>query len=323
MDKVRMVAALLVMTGHLLHVKASNEGFLIGSHLEDILSSGSFAVVVFFGLSGIALRYQTQKYGISCRWMFARIIRLMPVYWITLIPPIIGYYLIGAKIEYPTFGFLISGVGLQAIINSLAVPPVNRPLWSLSVEIYLSSLLLVIGRYKKNSGILVLSLLIGFNLLFPENAIIRGLPIFYFGYLLPGIKLNFLSPKILRYLVASFPVFVLLVSPHVVQGRYAGFENFLVMNSLAGLVIISSLLFIKSTSSFFSDLSQRSYSLYAVHFPLIQLIDKTLFFSSPKTSAGQFLISVLVVSIATEIHYRFVEKPSIKYSRNYLIRTNS
>ena len=321
MDKVRIVAALVVMMGHLLHTKSSSSGFLIGSHLEKILSSGSFAVVVFFGLSGIALRFQTDKYGICFRWLVARFIRLMPVYWITLIPPIVGCYLFKVRIEYPAFGFLAAALGLQAIANGLSIPPVNGPLWSLSVELYLSASLFLLGRWKKTSGICVLAGLVLLNLLVPGNAILQGLPIFYLGYLLPGIQHKFIHIRVLITSLFFFSILDLLTIPSSVQGRFQGFANFLVCNLLASIIVAWSLLSFSAKSTFFAELSQRSYSLYAVHAPIVLFIDKILFSGEQKTSAGQVFISILVIFFATEILYRFIEKPSIRFSREYLTKS--
>ena len=316
-----MVAALVVMMGHLLHTKGSTSGFLIGSHLEKILSSGSFAVVVFFGLSGIALRFQTDKYGISFHWLVARFIRLMPVYWVTLIPPIVGCYLIGVKIEYPAYGFFVAALGLQAIANGLLIPPVNGPLWSLSVELYLSTSLLLLGRWKKSSGICMLAGLVLLNLLIPGNAILQGLPIFYLGYLLPGIQHKIRNVRVLIISLFSFSILALLTIPSSVQGIFQGFANFLVCNLLASIIIAWTLLSVGSERTLLAELSQRSYSLYAVHAPIVLFIDKILFSEDQKTSAGQILISIVFIFFATEVLYRFIEKPSIRFSREYLTKS--
>jgi peptidoglycan/LPS O-acetylase OafA/YrhL len=320
MDKVRMVAALIVMMGHLLHVKGDADGFLIGTHIESILSSGSFAVVVFFGLSGIALRFQTDKHGISTHWLMARIIRLMPVYWITLLPPIIGCYLIGIDIEYPSYGFVIAAFGLQAISPNLYIPPVNGPLWSLSVELYLSASLLVIGRWKRVSSLYILALLILINLLLPSNTILQGLPIFYFGYLCPGFNFNLMKSKAFKYPIILVPLLILFLEPRFVQSRFGEPLNYLVSTSLAALILIWTLTASSLKRDLLSDLSQRSYSLYAVHAPIMLFVDKIFFVNLAITSGLQILISIFSILVSTEILYRFVEKPSIKFSRRFLAK---
>ena len=315
-----MVAALVVMTGHLLHIKGSASGFLIGSHLEKILSSGSFAVMVFFGLSGIALRLQTDKYGISFRWFIARLIRLMPVYWITLIPPIIGCYLTGVKIDYPSYGFFVAALGLQAIANNLYLPPVNGPLWSLSVEIYLSASLLLIGRTKSFKAFFLLGFLILINWVTPGNPMLQGLPIFYFGYLLPSAKLNWCDNLVIKSIPIIIPVFVLLFSPELIQGKFSAFGNFILCSILASLIMTWCQISSGLEKTLLARFSQRSYSLYAVHFPLILFINKFLFEGKEYTSAIQVFVSIILVFLATEILFRFVERPSIVSARHYLSR---
>jgi peptidoglycan/LPS O-acetylase OafA/YrhL len=313
-----MAAAIVVMMGHFLHIKGSTSGFLMGTHLESILSSGAFAVVVFFGLSGIALRYQTEKYCLNFSWFTARLIRLMPVYWITLFVPLAGCYLIGVNISYPLYGFAFSALGLQAFFQDVAIPPVNQPLWSLSVEVYLSASLLVIGRFKRRSSFYIIPLLIMVAALFPSNLIVQGLPIFYLGYLLPSFKLTSSNNVFLKIVTILIPLSILILAPANLQDRHKGTVNLLISFSLAALILLASLIFAKSERTMLAAISQRSYSLYATHAPVLLFVDKTLFSNAQVLSAQQLLISLLLILFITEIVYRFIEVPSIKYSRRYL-----
>jgi peptidoglycan/LPS O-acetylase OafA/YrhL len=306
------------MFGHLLHVKGTSSGFLIGTQFDKIISSGAFAVVVFFGLSGIALRYQTDRYGLNARWLAARVIRLMPVYLITLFPPIIGCYLIGIQISYPTYGFVFAILGLQAFSSSIGIPPVNGPLWSLSVELYLSASLLAIGRLKKFPAYFGILFLVVANFLLPGQSILQGLPIFLYGFLLPGLKLNLGNKSELKLGIILIPISVLLLSPSSVQSKFPIFLNFLICTFLAGFVITWTLLVANKREGHWAKLSQRSYSLYAVHFPIILFIDKILFSERHASSAGQVILSLIAICLATEVLYQYVELPSIKYSRKFL-----
>jgi peptidoglycan/LPS O-acetylase OafA/YrhL len=176
----------------------------------------------------------------------------------------------------------------------------------------------LIGRSKKASGVSILAGLVFLNLIVPDNAIVQGLPIFYFGYLIPGIQHKFSDLKVLIKLFFFFSILALMVIPSSVQGRFQGFTSFVVSNLLASFIIIWSQTSFSSERTFLAELSQRSYSLYAVHAPIVLVIDKTLFSNDHVTSSGQIFISLLVISMGTEIIYRFVEKPSIQYSRKYL-----
>jgi peptidoglycan/LPS O-acetylase OafA/YrhL len=317
-----MVAALVVMSGHLLHIKSSSSGFLIGSHLEKILSSGSFAVTIFFGLSGVALRYQTDKFGINFRWIIARFIRLMPVYWVTLLPPIIGCYLLGVHISYPAYGFIVSTFGLQAIASGITVPPVNGPLWSLSVELYLSASLLIIGKWREISSRVILVALMFTNLILPESLIAQGLPIFYLGYLLPSLKFESVKNNTLKMVVIMIPISVLIIDPKIVQGKYLGLTNLSLCYLLASLVTTGCVIYSSANKTYLAEISQRSYSLYAVHAPILLFVDKIFFSHNRFTSASQVILSIIVIIFATEILYRFIERPSIKFSRSFLSRKN-
>lgn len=320
MDKVRMVAALVVMMGHLLHTKESTKGFLIGSQFEKIFSSGSFAVIVFFGLSGIALRIQTEKYGNHLKWFIGRMIRLMPVYWVTFLLPLAGCHLLGVKILYPSSGLIVAAVGLQALLNSLAVPPINAPLWSLSVEIYLSASLLIIGRFNRVYGTYLLIFLISINLFNFENGIIRALPIFYFGYLITENRNRFKLPPIVNLLFLIIPLCVLLIEPNLVQGTFSNLFNFSINFVLASFIILWTLNSQNSTPTLFSRLSQRSYSLYAVHGPLLAFTDIVFFSKNHSLSLPQIVLALFIVAICTEVLFQTIEKPSINYSRKYLAR---
>jgi hypothetical protein len=242
----------------------------------------------------------------------------MPVYWITLLPPIIGCYFLGVKIEYPGYGFVVAALGLQAISGNLYIPPVNGPLWSLSVELYLSASLLIMGKWRQFSGFFILTLLVIVNLVFPGHVILQGLPIFYFGYLAPGFRNCLSTGRLLRVALALIPLAILLFTPKIVQSTFGAPFNFLFNTCVAASILIWSLVSSKSERDLISNLSQRSYSLYAVHAPIVLLIDRILFTDSKITSGQQIFLSIAVILVATEILYRFVEKPSIIISRQYL-----
>ncbi|CAN2172223.1 COG1835 Predicted acyltransferases [Candidatus Nanopelagicaceae bacterium] len=313
-----MSLAFVVMSGHLIHIKGAEKGFLQNSHLSDILSSGGFAVNVFFGLSGIALRYQTDKYGINGNWFISRLIRLMPVYWITLIPPIAICFFIGIETEYQDYAYLLSIFGLQAISSEISHPPVNGPLWSLSVEIFLSASLLMFGRNRRMlKRYFLLSFVLG-ALLFSDNLIITALPIFYTGFLLPDCKFINSKNKMFRLVVICLPVFVMILVPQFLQGKFTGVFNFIFCYTISVSILISCMIFQKNTANKISNFSQRSYSLYAVHVPVIIFVDQFFFSSRTYFSALQFAISVSFILAFTEVIYRIFETPSISFSRKRL-----
>ena len=187
-DKVRMLAAIIVMMGHLLHIKPYDSRKMFGVFIDNIFSLGSFAVLVFFGLSGVVLNFQIKKYGSGFHWFIARYIRLMPVYWICLFTPIIGCLMLNVQIDYPSLCYLLSFFGCQTIFHDLLLPPVNGPLWSISVEIFLSASLILLAQLRRNSQILIFIMSLLLSIIFLNNAVLFALPFFIFGFLIPKSK---------------------------------------------------------------------------------------------------------------------------------------
>ena len=68
-----------------------------------------------------------------------------------------------------------------------------------------------------------------------------------------------------------------------------------------------------------SRFSQRSYALYAVHTPIFLFIDNIFYKENLSLSIEQFTVSLFLVALGTEFVYRFVDLPSMKNSRKYLI----
>lgn len=148
LDLLRFSSAILVFLGHLIYGAEHQIHPLYQNRATSVLKLGSFFVFVFFFLSGIALRYQTEKYGHGRQWLFARVVRLMPMYWVTLIVSLLGALYFGAKIDYPAHGYALTFMGLQSLSQSVSIPPGNPPLWSLSVEIILSISLMLFAHPK-------------------------------------------------------------------------------------------------------------------------------------------------------------------------------
>ena len=100
-------------------------------------------------LSGMALRIQTDKYGIRLRWLVARLVRLLPIYWIAYLTPLFGLFVIDSELDITPLQLLVTLIGMNAFVPMWSGPKHNPALWSLSVEIILSALLVIIGRPKK------------------------------------------------------------------------------------------------------------------------------------------------------------------------------
>jgi len=311
-----MLAAIIVMMGHLLHIKPYDSRKIFGDFIDNFFSLGSFSVLVFFGLSGIALNFQIEKYGSGFHWFIARYIRLMPVYWSCLFPPITACLLMNVQIDYPTRGYLLSFFGFQAIFHDLLLPPVNGPLWSISVEIFLCASLILLARFKRNMQILIFSISFLFAIIFFKNAILFALPFFIFGFLLPKSKMK-LDSVVIKYLILFFVLINLLFALQIQNYAYL-MNNFLYNFMLVALILLLTFYYKSIKNGMISRLSQRSYALYAAHSPIFLFIDKILYKNDLSLSLEQLSVSLFLLAIATEFVYKFVDLPSIKNSRKYL-----
>ena len=322
-DIARMLAAIDVMLGHFKHIKHANlNNFTHLNTLSNTLSLGGFSVALFFGLSGIALKYQTLKFGGGFKWLKGRLLRLMPMYWITLVLPIFGYLILGYHLNYSTLGYVLAFLGLNSLSNSplIGIPPINNPLWTLSVEIILSSSILLLNRLKGISLYLIFAVSIMMPILGFWNGILEALPIFIAGYLLPNFKLNILRNSKFAYVFLVFALIVIFVFPQTLLGSI---HNQIASYEFQCFVVLSLLiyLYVKPVvkRNFIGEISQRSYALYAVHFPVLLFTNKLIFKSNLNLSWTQIGFTLILVLFATETAHRLIDVPAINYSRKYLI----
>ena len=107
-----------------------------------------------------------------------------------------------------------------------------------------------------------------------------------------------------------------LIFKIVIFGQIYGF-SFIITSLFVGSVILLTSNFKgnERANKAFSFLGSRSYSLYAVHFPILIMVTQGF----PKLGEVAPLVYVfclvLVIILATEVTYRFVELPSLIYSR--------
>ena len=239
---------------------------------------------IFFCLSGAALHSQLVKVGFTRKWIFARVVRLFPLYWICLVIPILFGWTIGEDFSYPGYAYSLDILGLQSVSPNTAITPGNPPLWSLSVGIILSFSLLLIP-FIKLYAIVALSLFSNTN-----NPILNAIPFFYAGYLASNLKsrLTSINPYLTNLLlpisILIAPIFLIMVEPIRLRMYLQ-----LVLITLIVCLCLSSKLVLRAN---FHSITIRSYSLYCVHFPIIMLSDRVYFSSSQRLSLTQTVLSL-------------------------------
>jgi peptidoglycan/LPS O-acetylase OafA/YrhL len=325
LDLSRFLAAFIVLAGHFLYFD-SNLTNVAKIDLLQIFHTGAKSVEYFFALSGFVLSQSSTSF--KSRWLKARIIRLMPIYIICYTLPLIAVLvLVPKELHSQSPLALIFGVtGLQAISSRYYLIGANSPLWSLSVELYLSILLLFLMRIKHHLLFLISALALSLINIFVSHPILNALP-----YFLVGIGTSQLIQKIeikknqlitLKFLLLWILILFWIVFPIAIP-------SFLSIKYLQPLI---DLFFISATLIFFGSikisdqmsrisiqLGLRSYVLYASHAPILRICNeiwKRLHLSTGTITLtfAYIFFGFACVALGTEILFRVIEKKAIIWS---------
>ena len=199
----------------------------------------------------------------------------------------------------------------------------NPPLWTLSVEIWFSFTLVIIGVLAlKKFVLLVLAILLVVAQVFGSfhlNPIIDSLPLFLLGIVVNSPHLIALCYK--KTSRISLLIILLATLVFIVRDTLAGTFSFyfVILQSIfvVCLLLLASTLNLKGKFLAFSVfLSSRTYSLYAVHFPLLIIMSR-IFTSVNQVNPFVWIFAMAVlISIVTEITYKFIERPALVLSRS-------
>lgn len=325
LDLSRFLAAFIVLAGHFLYFD-SNLTDVAKIDLLQIFHTGAKSVEYFFALSGFVLSQSSTSF--NSRWLKARFIRLMPIYVVCYTLPLIAVLvLVPKELHSQSPLALIFGVtGLQAISSRYYLIGANSPLWSLSVEIYLSILLLFLMRIKHYLVFLILALALSLTNIFVSHPILNALPYFLAGIgisqLIQKTNIKNIQHKALKFLLLWICILFWIVLPIAIP-------SFLNIKNLQPLI---DLFFISATLIFFGlirisdqisrlsiQLGLRSYVLYASHAPILRICNYLWIrvFSPPETftlTLAYIFFGFACVALGTEILFRVIEKNAIAWS---------
>ncbi|MGC4100312.1 acyltransferase family protein [Ferruginibacter sp.] len=331
----RGIASLLVV---LLHITINYSENLPGAFLFNIFKFGGSGVDIFFVLSGFIITYSSAgniaKSGAFLTFIKRRIIRIFPIYWIT-----ISIFLL---IQIIFFSFYKTHFDLTFtnICSTYLLFPnhimINGVSWSLTNELffYLLFSVAVLIPYKKItlylmvayslvlivSGVLNLFDLASMNsfvalLLFPMNME------FFLGVLVALIVHRFPSKWIYPFLITGLLLFLAgaanmgyfsgMTKNGTERVLFFGVPSFLVILSLVKWELTKKV----NIAKIFVDLGNASYSIYLIHLPVVAAFYKVvvrLNFSSTFILQTLSLALLIIVSILGIVVYKKVEKPLIK-----------
>lgn len=164
--------------------------------------------------------------------------------------------------------------------------------------------------------VLVLSPILGFDIA-ASHRLLLGLPFFLIGMILQRQSQRLATKKRFNQFLLAFCVLVICILPKQliqVSGSTWG-----TMTNLALVVIVllplSQLHLGYRTARWSTALGERSFALYASHFPVI-LISRHFLADPLRENPILYVFAIVcTVAVGTEIVFRFVEIPAIKWSR--------
>ena len=271
-------------------------------------------VDLFFCISGFVMCYSYLNSKVSGRHFFqARVIRIVPIYWIFTTAIFILSTLMGSQPEYKWFfESLLFFVNLDIRLPILAAG------WTLQYEMFFYFLFaLVLIFFKRNRfHILSVLLLIAVIMQNKHNIMLE----FLFGAI---AYLLYKSDFFTRFKVKIFLLFFALYAVSL----FALDESFALTHrvfffGIPALFIVASLASINMPKKSLQTAGNYSYSLYLIHFPLLSLYFKFSSHFAPESVPAWVLILVGVsfCNIAAFFTWKYLESPVTIYLRKKFVK---
>ena len=307
---IRALASVGVM---LFHFVAIDDFLEAAPWLHDTAWYGQFGVQLFFIISGFVIpyslfkaQYQLASYG---RFILKRLIRLDPPYFVSIALLIIIYSVLHNVTKYP-FEINLRQIGLHfGYLNAFFQEEwLSDVYWSLSVEFQYYLLLgllypLLVGKTWERR--LTLLGLLGVSFLaqsLPRDFFFPHTPTFVFGiaaFLVYTHKIS--RTEFYLYALAASACTLATTTPVIL------------VTSFVALGLLFFFSYQHKVLTFFGDIS---YSLYLVHNLFGSIIISTI---KRRTNTlwvelGAVALAIAVAVAAAYLLYRFVEKPSQRWS---------
>ena len=266
-DCARGIAAIIVLLYHipLVFNEVKIENFVY-TFISFPAKFGEQSVYFFMGLSGYVLALASNKFDRInfFSWSSWRIIRLLPMYYFCYF---LGYLLIeNANIR------VVDLTHLYLFSNNDIYSGINPPLWSLSVEIFISIALYPLLSPKINPKLLLVIALILFLFSYSTSlwgyiAILRSMATFLVGVAVVSINIRLSKNQKIAAIIFIITWSILIL----IDKR--------ILNSLLIPIILIILVLLKNAKSKILVnkttifLGKYSFSLYATHWVTLELIN--------------------------------------------------
>ncbi|WP_276725577.1 acyltransferase family protein [Pantoea septica] len=336
LDGMRGGLALIVASSHAFsHFTGWGTGF-------NIVRNSTFAVDVFFILSGMVLYYNhknslTFEIREVCAFLKSRILRLYPLHiFASALIPLCLYFSNGQF--FPSWigecspEKIITDIFLLGNFGSLT-PYLNPPTWSISSELYIASIVIIICCYRPFISFVILfaSILLMASVNMKSNeihtphylilsgGILRCMLCVSIGVIgmlaLDNKRLKCILIIYSSWIIGSTVITMLLIMlgliPSIVTYTLV---IILISLGIATLTQSSGPFISLLESKPFIYLGRSSYSIYLMHTPAIYLI---LYFKSDDVNFNILfaVISVLTTVIVSSLTFSYIERPLIKLGK--------
>ena len=341
LDTLRALAAIIVVFGHMAHLRFTNGDYYF---LRDI-NIASDAVIVFFVISGIVIAYASERDEYIATFTFNRLTRLLtvmiPALILTLLldawgtgvdmaayPP--GYYQ-----DLPVWELLLRGLTFtnefQGLTDRVRLGS-NGPLWSLSYEFAYYALFAIAMFLKGTLRLALLALLV----------VLIGLPIlalfpaWYLGVLvwrhvsMPN-RAQVALPRAILFAVGApavlvlcrlldVPIFLEAVTANALSpinhDALFGYSDEVLWNTLVAAAVAIHLIGVHALGPVMPRIAPdrvayairwaagASFSLYVTHYPVLQFTDALLRDTSPRSQLLQLVAVIGVALVFAQVFER-------------------
>ncbi len=302
--------------------------------LVSVLGLGEAAVDIFFVLSGFILACVYGRLRLNRAWLFwlRRVCRIYPLHLVVL-GTFGGMTLAAVLLHRSHYSHDWQSFWVEALLLHPFLPgqiPWNPPTWSLGIEMLCYALFpFVAWLFRRASVWIVCAAVVGFaaadayvlrhhsGAIAEHGAVLRGLAGFHLG-----VALGWLSPRLPSRMAARAS---LAATAGLIAGLALISPPVIVLSAAALILFLSSeqgpvawLLATRGTVW----LGRVSFSIYLLHAPLINLIQRI---PLPGGHWGHLLVLLATLFPLSEMTYRWIEQPgrripAILMSRSVAVR---
>lgn len=338
----RLLLAISVLFQHSM-VLTGNDKFVYFGYFGKV-DFGSTGVWGFFAVSGFLLAGSAQRLG-SREFFIHRLFRLLPGLWFALLISAfalvpLASFLSKTKSEYSlltgndsSLSYVLFNLGLVVFQDSIGnvfysnpFPlAVNGSLWTLAPEFicYMGLLSLAITTQRKvlpqKASLLIV--IIGASIAWWLTASSVDPIINSVIHPALGLGIAFATGSLLAFIAKEHPYrpSPLLTLPLLGAWLLLGLSGPLSIICLAFIVVSLGLSLTHASASKIGRKTDISYGIYLFHFPVIQALILCIAFDW-NVWASLTLLPILTLCVAVPlawVSWRFVEKPSISFSRTF------